>query len=435
MRLLLIGSGGREHALAWKLAQSERVKELFVAPGNPGIALEPKVTCTGVSASDFEGIKKICIEKKIGFVVVGPDQALADGLVDFLNGNGIKAFGPVKEAARIEFSKAFSKQLMQEQGIPTAKFEVFEDLGKAYQFLSDVEWGDGWVIKADGLALGKGVVVCENREEALTAINEFRAGSMGEAGKRIVVEERLLGREASAFSLCDGTGAVFLGFACDYKRIYDGDQGPNTGGMGAFSPADWLPESTAELVQESVVLPLLKALRERGTPFQGILFTGLMMTATGPKVLEFNARFGDPETQALMPLIDEDLLPWLEAASEGRLSSLSPSGPKLKPLHAVHVVMAAHGYPGAGGVAVRKGDLIEIPTEFFPQEEEVQRMAKLFFAGVARQGHPPKFVTAGGRVLGLTALAPTQEEARRKAYALIESIRFAGAQRRSDVGI
>lgn len=431
MNVLLVGSGGREHALAWKLASAESVKELFVAPGNPGMALEPKVTCTGIGAGDFEGIKKFCQQRNIGFVVVGPDQALADGIVDFLHEAGIKAFGPTKAAARIEWSKAFAKQLMAEQGIPTAKFETFAALPAALAFLEKVEWADGWVIKADGLALGKGVVVCETREQAIATAKEFlTGGAMGAAGTTIVVEERLFGREVSAFSLCDGESAVSLGFACDYKRIFDQDQGPNTGGMGAFSPADWLPEGTASNVEELVVRPLLAALKARGTPFKGVLFTGLMITNSGPKVIEFNARFGDPETQALMPLLDEDLLPWLKACESGTLHKLPASGPRKKDLHSVHVVMAAHGYPGA----VRKGDEIEVPTEFFPQEAESGRLAKLFFAGIARQGHPPKMVTAGGRVLGLTALAPSQQEARAKAYALLDSVRFAGSQRRNDVG-
>jgi phosphoribosylamine---glycine ligase len=435
MNLLLIGSGGREHALAWKLAQSEQVKELFVAPGNPGIALEGKVVCTGVSAADFVGIKKLCVEKRIGLVVVGPDQALADGLVDELLIDGVNVFGPSRAAAQLEWSKAFAKQLMAEHGIPTAKFEAFCALPAAEEFLREVEWKDGWVIKADGLALGKGVVVCESREQALRTAREFlESGLMGAAGAKIVVEERLLGREASAFSLCDGERAVSLGFACDYKRIFDGDQGPNTGGMGAFSPADWLPAGTHERVQSEIVQPLLAAMRARGTPFRGVLFTGLMITSEGPKVIEFNARFGDPETQSLMPLIDEDLLPWLQASASGSLASLPSSGPRLKSLHSVHVVLAAAGYPGGGGVEVRKGDEITVPTEFFPGEGQGERLAKLFFAGVAREGHPPRLLTAGGRVLGITALAPSREEARAKAYSLIDAVKFAGSQRRNDVG-
>jgi phosphoribosylamine--glycine ligase len=424
MNLLVVGSGGREHALAWKLSQSPEVKELFVAPGNPGMALEPKIRCTGVAASDFPGILKICVDERIDFVVVGPDQALADGLVDYLEGKGIKAFGPTQAAAKIEASKAFSKQLMKEKAIPTAQFESFSDLTEALGFLTTVEWGNGWVVKADGLALGKGVVVCSSREEALSAVKEMFGGAMGEAGKRVVIEERLTGREASAFSLCDGENAVFLGFACDYKRIFDNDEGPNTGGMGAFSPADWLPAGTAEKVQAQVVLPLLKALKDRGTPFKGILFTGLMVDGNDFKVLEFNARFGDPETQALMPLIDEDLLPWLEAAADGALGSMPAAGPRLKKQTSVHLVMAAHGYPGTP----RKGDKISIEKELLDPKGD----RKLFFAGVTDDGR--NFSTSGGRVLGLTALGSDRADAREKAYRFIEGVKFDGAQRRSDVG-
>ena len=429
MKVLVVGSGGREHAISWKLAQSEDITELFVAPGNPAMALEEKVTCTGIAASDFAGIAEYCRKNHVGFVVVGPDQALADGIVDYLDAQGIPAFGPTKAASRVEWSKAFSKELMREAGIPTARYEVFEALAPAQEFLRSVEWGDGWVVKADGLALGKGVVVAESREEALSTVEEFLAGgAMGEAGKRVVIEERLLGREVSVFSLCDGERAVLLGMACDYKRIFDNDKGPNTGGMGAFSPADWLPEGYAEIVQEKIVQPLLSSLAKRGSPFKGVLFSGLMATKDGPKVIEYNARLGDPETQVVLPLIDEDLLPWLRAAQAGRLDRMPASGPKRKALHGVHVVAAAAGYPASP----RKGDAISIPEELLPVEGDGGRWAKVFFAGVARKG--TTFVTNGGRVLGLTCLAETREEARRKAYAISETIRFEGVQRRSDVG-
>jgi phosphoribosylamine--glycine ligase len=287
-----------------------------------------------------------------------------------------------------------------------------------------VEWGNGWVIKADGLALGKGVVVCQRREEALSAVKDFFGGAFGEAGKCVVVEERLLGREVSAFSLCDGKQGVFLGFACDYKRIFDGDQGPNTGGMGAFSPADWLPAGMKEKIQDQVVRPLLAELAQRGSPFKGTLFTGLMVKGEDFRVLEFNARFGDPETQALLPLLDEDLLPWLEAAEAGGLAELPAAGPRLKPEHAVHVVMASHGYPASA----RKGDAIEFPAELVKPSLE----RKLFFAGVSGEG--AKLATAGGRVLGLTALSSSREEARASAYRLLEDVKFSGSQRRNDVG-
>jgi phosphoribosylamine--glycine ligase len=336
----------------------------------------------------------------------------------------------VKEAAKIEWSKAFSKELMREAKIPTARFETFSEPEAARAFLRDVEWGDGWVVKADGLALGKGVVVCESREEALATAEEFLSGAAhGAAGRRIVVEERLRGREVSVFTLCDGERGALLGMACDYKRIFDGDEGPNTGGMGAFSPPDWLPDGTAARVQAEVVDPLLGALRARGIPYKGILFSGLMITAAGPKVIEFNARFGDPETQVVLPLLDEDLLPWLRAARDGKLDAMPGAGPRRKALHGVHVVLAAKGYPGTP----EKGAPISVPTELLPKDqEERERLVKLFFAGVARKGNA--LVVNGGRVLGLTALGPDRAEARRKAYEILSTVSFAGAQRRSDVG-
>lgn len=434
MKVLLVGSGGREHALAWKLAQDEFTTEVFVAPGNPAMGLEAKVTCTGIGAGDFPGIADFCRKNGVGFVVVGPDQALADGIVDYLEGEGIAAFGPTKAASRVEWSKAFSKDVMKAEGIPTARFEVFTELSPALAFLRSVEWGSGWVVKADGLALGKGVVVCESREEALRTAEEFlNAGAMGEAGRRIVIEERLLGREVSFFSLCDGTRGVLLGMACDYKRIFDGDRGPNTGGMGAFSPADWLPAGFEEEVQEKIVAPMVAAMAKRGAPFKGVLFTGLMATESGPKVIEFNARFGDPETQVLMPLLEDDLLPWLRACRDGTLDKRPAAGPRRKALHGVHLVMAAAGYPATP----RKGDAIRIPQELLPAEGDGKRLAKVFFAGVGRgtSREAAGFITNGGRVLGLTALAESREEARRKAYALAETIHFEGMQRRTDVGV
>ncbi|HEY8279888.1 MAG TPA: phosphoribosylamine--glycine ligase [Bdellovibrionota bacterium] len=428
MNLLVIGGGGREHALAWKLAQGSGVNRVYLTPGNPGMAIDEKLECTGIAAGEFASIASLVKEKNISFVVVGPDQAMADGAVDFLEAKGIPTFGPTKEASRIEWSKAYSKDLMRSAGIPTAKYETFDTAVAARKFLTEVEWADGWVIKADGLALGKGVVVCSSREEALKTVDDFLAGSMGAAGKKIVVEERLIGREVSAFFLCDGEIGVPLGLACDYKRIFDNDEGPNTGGMGAFSPADWVEKDFVSRVGKEVTKPLLAAMKSRGSPFKGIVFIGLMVTEQGPKVLEFNARFGDPETQVLMPLIDEDLLLWLRAAREGKLSTMPPSGPKLKKVHGVHVVLAAAGYPGTP----KKGDAIAIDPSLVSPASWERNSVKLFFAGVAKQGE--RLATNGGRVLGLTALAASREEARKKAYGELEKIKFSGAQRRTDVG-
>lgn len=439
MKVLVIGSGGREHALSWKLAQSPRVEAIFLAPGNAGVRGENKVHLVPVQPSDFAGIEQTCKKEAIDFVVVGPDQALADGLIDFLQGKGILAFGPKKDAAQIEWSKGFSKELMQTAGIPTAKFEVFrsfEGAQGAKQFLETVEWGDGWVVKADGLALGKGVVVCQSREEAIQTAKEFLLQSIhGEAGKTIVIEERLVGREVSHFSFCDGSLGITLGFACDYKRIFDGDQGPNTGGMGAYSPADWLPRGTKEAVETQIVKPLLKILKERGREYRGVLFTGLMITASGPKVIEFNARFGDPETQCLLPLMDEDLLPWLLASAKGDLASLGRDAVALQKKHSVHLVLASAGYPQSP----RKGDSIEFrlqeaPTGKAPKEEAQvsEHPPKVFYAGV--QAKDGKLLTNGGRVLGITSLGETRAEAREKTFTVAKTIEFAGKQWRNDVG-
>ncbi len=426
MKLLVIGGGGREHALAWKLSRENGVEEVFVCPGNAGIALDRGVECTGIGVGEFDRIASFVKDKGVDFVIVGPDQALADGAVDYLESRAIPAFGPSKQASRIEWSKAYSKELMNAAGIPTARFETFTDAPAARAFVAKVEWGGGWVVKADGLALGKGVVVCSSKEEALRSVDDFFSGAFGEAGKKIVIEERVGRREVSAFFLCDGENGVPLGFACDYKRISDGDRGPNTGGMGAYTPADWLPVGFSERIGNEVTKPLLRVMSARGNPFRGILFVGLMVDGDAFKVLEFNARFGDPETQALLPMLDEDLYPWLRASRDGRLGNLPARGPKLKAGAAVHVVCAADGYPGTP----RKGDEIRVDEAFAFSWEKSG--VKLFYAGVSRSGRA--LATSGGRVLGVTAVAASREAARAKAYEWSAKISFAGLQRRSDVG-
>jgi phosphoribosylamine--glycine ligase len=426
VKLLVVGGGGREHALAWRLTLDRGVEKVFVCPGNAGMAQDRGIECTGLGAGEFDRIASFAKENGVAFVVVGPDQALADGAVDYLESRALPAFGPSKQASKIEWSKAYSKDLMKAAGIPTARYETFTDAAKAAEFLRAVEWGNGWVVKADGLALGKGVVVCEEREPALSAVRDLFGGAFGAAGRKVVIEERIGTREVSAFFLCDGETGVPLGMACDYKRVHDRDQGPNTGGMGAYTPADWLPAGFLGRVGREVVRPLLQEMRARGNPFQGTLFVGLMVDGDSLKVLEFNARFGDPETQALLPMLDEDLYPWLRAARDGRLGSLPAEGPKLKAGAAVHVVSAAEGYPGAP----RKGDAIT-GTEALAGSWE--KGVKLFHAGVARAG--AGLATSGGRVLGVTALGATREEARAKAYEWSAKVSFAGLQRRSDVGI
>ncbi|MGZ3700371.1 MAG: phosphoribosylamine--glycine ligase [Bdellovibrionota bacterium] len=422
MKLLVVGGGGREHAIAWRLSQDQGVEKVFLCPGNPGIAQDARLECTGIGAGEFDRIAAFAKDKGVGFVVVGPDQALADGAVDYFESRALAAFGPSKQAAKIEWSKAYSKDMMRAAGIPTAAFETFTDPAAAKAFLEMAAWGAGWVVKADGLALGKGVVVCASREEALQAAADF----LGGAHKRIVVEELVSGREVSAFFLCDGETAAPLGMACDYKRISDGDQGANTGGMGAFTPADWLPSDFLSRIGAEVTQPLLRELKNRGNPFKGVLFIGLMVDGAKFNVLEFNARFGDPETQALLPMLAEDLYPWLRASRDGRIGNLAASGPKLRGGAAVHVVSAAEGYPGTP----RKGDSISVDPAFASSWEK--NGVKLFYAGVARSGSG--FSTNGGRVLGITALGATQAEARAKAYEWSAKVKFAGMQRRGDVG-
>jgi phosphoribosylamine--glycine ligase len=365
-------------------------------------------------------IVEFCLDHRIDFVVVGPDQALADGLVDQLSAAGVLAFGPTKAAAELEWSKAFAKDVMRAADVPTAQYNVFTDFNTAEKFIVDSTW-PGWAIKADGLALGKGVIVTRDRKEAIDALKDFLVNkTLGSAGRCVVVEELLSGPEVSAFYLCDGSTAVPLGFACDYKQLLDGGQGPNTGGMGAYSPVDWLSADVKAQIFSTVVEPVLADMQKRGRPFKGVLFVGLMITASGPRVLEFNTRFGDPETQALMPTLVDDFLPWLLACARGELAEFLQhhDQPQTKG-SAVHVVLAAHGYPAA----VRKGDGID-----FKLSDDVE----VFFAGVAQQ--EDSLVTNGGRVMGLTAVASTRKAAREQVYAAVDKIYFSGKQFRKDVG-
>ena len=440
MRVLLIGSGGREHALAWKLSESSQIEKLFIAPGNPGMALEPQLHCTGITANDFEKIREFCLTEKISFVVVGPDQALADGLVDFLEEAGIATFGPTKKAAELESSKAFAKDLMKAAQIPTAKYEVFTDAKKAEAFIHSAAWPSGYVVKADGLALGKGVVVCQKKEEALAAINDFLLkDKIGSSGKKIIIEERLEGPEVSAFVFCDGKNTRFLTTACDYKQLLDGGRGPNTGGMGAYSPADWLDDKDRNNILEKIAQPLLREMFNRNIPYRGMLFIGLMMTKSGPMVLEFNARFGDPETQAILPLIDGDLLPWLESCRNGSLDKMPATVP-LKKEAAVHVVMASSGYPEAS--QIKKGNLIAISDvliskSIHQKNKSSNGFCKVFFAGVAALPQNQSKIsleTNGGRVLGITCIASTRQEARASTYKALKEIQFDKAQWRGDIG-
>jgi phosphoribosylamine--glycine ligase len=416
MRILLIGSGGREHALAWKISASPLCDELFIAPGNPGTA--QCGTNVRLDPADHAGIAAFCRAERIDLVVVGPETPLVAGIVDDLDAAGIKAFGPSKAAARLEGSKAFTKELCIEAGIPTARFRRFADPGAAKAYVRTE--GAPIVVKADGLAAGKGVVVAATIEEAERAIDEMFGGSLGAAGSEFVIEECMVGEEASFFALCDGTTAIPLGTAQDHKRAFDGDEGPNTGGMGAYSPAPVLtPELEAQVMQE-IVEPTLATLKRRGTPFVGVLYAGLMLTAEGPKLIEYNVRFGDPECQVLMPRLKSDIVPAMLAACDGVLASFDL---RWSEEAALAVVMATKGYPGA----FEKGSEIRGLAEAEAMEDVL-----VFHAGTREEGG--RLLANGGRVLNVTGLGKDIAEAQRRAYAAVEKIAWREGFCRRDIG-
>ncbi|MFL5347310.1 MAG: phosphoribosylamine--glycine ligase [Hyalangium sp.] len=411
MRVLLLGSGGREHALAWKLAQSPKLSALLCGPGNPGTARLGRNIPLKAEAPD--AVAALARQEKVDLVVVGPEAPLVAGVADALAAAGIPCFGPVAAAARLEGSKAFAKEIMAEAGVPTADFQVFTEVAAAEAYA--VSRGK-IVVKADGLAAGKGVIVAPDAEAARAAVRAV--GAMGAAGQQMVLEELLEGEEVSVIALCDGERYVLLPPAQDHKRVGDGDTGPNTGGMGAYCPVPFLsPEALAQ-VGERVIAPVLEVMRRRGTPFQGALYAGLMLTRSGPKVLEFNARLGDPETQVLMLQLGEDLLPLLDACARGRLEQRALA---LAPGASVGVVLAAGGYPDTP----RRGQRIE-------GLEAVPTGATVFMAGVEQKDGA--LVTAGGRVLTVCARGKDLAQAREQAYAAISGIRFEGMHFRRDIG-
>jgi phosphoribosylamine--glycine ligase len=416
MNILLLGSGGREHALAWKIAASPLVERLYCAPGNAGIAQEAELV--PLDLADHPAVIAFCREKKIDLVVVGPEGPLCDGLVDDLEAAGIKAFGPSKDAARLEGSKGFTKDLCRANDIPTAAYERFTAAEPAKAYVR--QQGAPIVVKADGLAAGKGVVVAETVAEAQAAIDMIFAGDLGAAGAELVVEEFLTGEEASFFVLADGTNAIPLATAQDHKRVFDGDQGPNTGGMGAYSPAAVMTPELTQRAMDDIVLPTLRAMAAMGCPYKGVLYAGLMLTAEGPKLIEYNVRFGDPECQVLMLRLMSDLVPALLAARDGVLRNFDL---RWYPDAALTVVMAAKGYPGS----YAKGS----PIEGLEQASQVDGV-EIFHAGTARDG--AGIVAQGGRVLNVSALGPTVAEAQRRAYAAVDRIRWPDGFCRRDIG-
>jgi phosphoribosylamine---glycine ligase len=432
MKVLVVGGGGREHALAWTFAREGSVETVVVSPGNPGMCHDEKIQVwPEASLADLLSRSK---KEAFDLVVIGPDQALADGWADRFREEGFTCFGPSARAARIESSKIYSKALMQAAGIPTARSFSCQSLEEGKQKLDQVGDWSGWVVKADGLALGKGVVVCSSQKEAELVMQRFLVQKeLGSAGASLVVEERIEGREVSAFFLCDGNSAVPFAMACDHKRLFDGDLGPNTGGMGAYCPPADLPKHFLQDVKREVADKLLLQMKQEGNPFSGMLFIGLMVQPQGFVVLEFNARFGDPETQAFLPLLAEPLSPWLLHAAKGQLRALSTEGPKFVASSAVHLVAAACGY--AEGSGPRKGDDISVPDVLVGGKFSLGASLglRLFFAGVA--GEKNSLRTNGGRVLGVTAWHPSGEEARKSVYAALNSIQFAGKQNRGDIAL
>ncbi len=416
MKVLLVGSGAREHTLGWALCRSRELDELLSLPGNPGLAeLGPVIT--GVDPTDPGAVAAVARLHRADLVVVGPEAPLAAGVVDALTRTGIPAFGPSRAAARLEASKTFAKEVMAAAGVPTAAAETFEDPDAACARLRSF---DGpYVVKADGLAAGKGVLVTEDRDAAVAWVGRCFGGGFGEAGARVVIEEYLEGPELSVFAVCSGEDALVLEPARDYKRLANGDRGPNTGGMGSYSPVE-LPPGLIGEVTERVILPTLRRLAADGSPYVGFLYAGLALTREGPKVIEFNVRLGDPETQVVLPRLETDLLGVIVAALENRLSSASLDW---SPRAAVNVVLAAAGYPDAP----RRGDVIG-GLEAAASLDDVL----VFHAGTARDENG-RLVTAGGRVLSVVGLGDDLAQARSRAYEAAERIRWPGVQYRTDI--
>lgn len=417
MRILLVGNGGREHALAWKLSQSDQVSRIDVAPGNGGTAQTPKCENVDIEAEAFDALVDFARREAIDLAVVGPEAPLVGGLVDRLQDAGIRCFGPVAAAAAIEGSKAFSKQFMLDHGIPTGRAAIFDDFDEATRYLRGLDAAP--VIKASGLAAGKGVFVTDTKLEAAQVLQDILLdGRFGAAGETVLIEERLSGPEVSVLALCDGKTAHLMPAAQDHKRLLDGDYGPNTGGMGAYAPA---PLATPQLLAEAgrtIIQPVLDGMAAAGTPYVGVLYAGLMLTQDGPKVLEYNCRFGDPETQVILPLLVSDLVDVMLACVEGRLETVQPVW---RDEASVTVVMASPGYPGEYETGT--------PISHIDQAEATGCL--VFHAGT--KWKEDRLLTAGGRVLSVTAVAPTLRAAQAKAYAGVEQIHFNGAHYRSDI--
>jgi phosphoribosylamine---glycine ligase len=415
MKVLIVGGGGREHAIVWKLSQSSKIKQMYCAPGNPGIA--ELAECVPIAASDIEKLAEFVKKQQIDLTFVGPEEPLSLGIVNYFKEHGLAVYGPSKEAARIEGSKAFAKELMIKYQIPTAKYAAFTNYEEALAYLRSE--GAPIVIKADGLAAGKGVVVASSLEEAEDALKSMMQDvALGLAGVRVVIEEFLEGEEMTLLSFVNHSTVKPMVPSQDHKPVYDGDKGPNTGGMGTYAPLPHIDSSIVERVIRDIVQPTAEAMEEEGVPYEGILYTGLMLTKEGPKVIEYNARFGDPETQVVLPLLETDLLEIVTASLTGELENVEV---KWKDKAAVCVIMSSAGYPGP----YEKGEVIS-------GLDQVVHPTIVFHAGTASKDG--EIITNGGRVLGITAIGETLKDARELAYKSVEKVSFNGAHYRTDIG-
>ena len=417
MKILVIGGGGREHALVWKLNHSAHLEKIFCAPGNPGIS--EMAECVPIAVNQVDQLAEYAESQKIDLTVVGPEEPLVMGAVDEFKKRGLIIYGPDRQSAKLEGSKAYAKSVMKRFGIPTARYEEFTDFEDALGYLR--VQGAPIVIKADGLAAGKGVTVAETQEEAEAALDfALRQGIFGEAGQKVVIEEFLEGEEVSVLAFCDGQTILLMDSAQDHKAAYDGDKGPNTGGMGAYSPAPIFTETMQQKVRDRIMLPMIRAMQLEGRPYKGILYAGLMLTKTGPQILEFNARFGDPETQPILARMDSDIVPIFEACIDGTLDQCQL---KWKNESSVCVVMAANGYPNS----YDKGK----PISGFKNANELPGVM-VFHAGTIQ--HEGEVLTSGGRVLGVTAIGEDIPTAISRAYEAVEKIQWDGIHYRKDIG-
>ena len=417
MKILVVGGGGREHTIIWKLSQSDKITTLYCAPGNGGIS--QLACCVDIEATDIVGMVNFAKEKSIDMVMVAPDNPLSIGMVDALQNAGIRAFGPLQNAAMIESSKAFSKDLMRKYNIPTADFEIFSDIQPAVDYIN--KKGTPIVVKASGLALGKGVVVAQTVDEAIDAVHSMMSDRIyGEAGSSIVIEECLFGREVSVLAFTDGETVIPMASAQDHKRVFDGDKGLNTGGMGTFSPSKYYTDDIAKECMDNIYIPTIKAMQKEGCPFSGVLYFGLIMTAGGVKVIEYNARFGDPETQVVLPKLKTDLVDIFNAVIDKKLHEINI---EWNDNACVCVILASGGYP----LSYKTGYEITGVKDALSDDN-----IEIFHSGTKIIND--KLYTAGGRVLGVTAICDTMENARKKAYAAVEKISFEGMHYRKDIG-